>query len=228
MIGIVSLCVGDLEYRRILKPCIDSVWDYCALRGYQCHLTAETMAPDRPVSWGRIPLLQTLMAKQFDLDWLVWIDADAMVTNPMFRLEPLIEHMAGTDRLVAYTIDGANNLNDGVAIYRNDPRTMEYLQWLWGCTEYIDHPWWANAAAVRAQADRREFFEAHVLKVANTNLLNSYVRGRSPWKVGDFIAHFAGMTMAERAVLIPAFRRFSAELRPFLRAAQPYETYLGV
>jgi hypothetical protein len=161
-------------------------------------------------------------------DWCCWVDADAMITNPQFRIELLTEYMATQRRLIMYSIDGMNNLNDGVALYRNDPRTIQFLEYLWSCEEYIHHPWWVNAALIKAQAEQREFFQSFVLKINNSNIFNSYFRGRSPWKIGDFIIHFAGMPQAQREALIPAFRKFSREILPFLPAVSPMTELLGI
>jgi galactosyl transferase GMA12/MNN10 family len=228
MIALISLCVGDDQYVATFGPCIDSVKEYCETHGYSHFLYSASAAPERPVSWSRIPILINLMKENPACDWFFWVDADALITNPRFRMELLTEHMIAQGRLVMYSIDGMNNLNDGVALYRNDPRTIEFLEYLWSCEKYIHHPWWVNAAVMAAQAEKREFFETFVLKINNSNIFNSYVRGRSPWKIGDFIVHFAGMRQSEREALIPAFRKFSRDILPFLPAANPLTQLLGI
>jgi hypothetical protein len=227
MIALVSLCEGNERYVATFAPCIQSVKEYCETHGYRHFFYGASAAPARPVSWSRIPILIDLMKEDPGCEWFCWVDADAMITNPRFRIELLTEYLAAQRRLVMYSIDGANNLNDGVALYRNDPRTIEFLNYLWSCEEYIHHPWWANAALFKAQAEQRDFFQAFVLKINNSNIFNSYFGGRSRWKVGDFIIHFAGMPQSQREALIPAFRQFSRDILPFLPALDPMAELLG-
>jgi hypothetical protein len=227
-IALISLCEGTDQYVATFGPCIDSVKEYCQTYGYDHFFYGTSAAPERPVSWSRIPILVNLMRENPLCDWFLWVDADAMITNPRFRIELLTEVMVTQRRLVMFSIDGANNLNDGVALYRNDPRTIEFLEYLWSCEEYIHHPWWANAALVKAQVERKEFFESFVLKINNSNIFNSYFRGRSPWKIGDFVIHFAGMQQDQRQVLIPAFRKFSRDILPFLPEVNPLSEFLGI
>lgn len=228
MTALVSMAIGDDRYQRIVAPCLSSHRRYCAAHNYGYHLLQDPMS-SRPHSWSRIPLLKQVMQCTAN-EWLIWIDADALITNRFLSLEPILDYMNKRDKLVAYTIDGANNLNDGIAIYRNDPRVIDYLEYLWERTEYINHPWWCNAAAVVAQVDKREFFEAHVFKINATNALNSYVGGRSPWSIGDWCIHFAGMSQEDRAKLIPAFDTFARVLEPFIKEnpGRALASYLGV
>lgn len=228
MTRFVQMCAGDFSYFTLMAPCIKSVSDYCSRHGYD-HTVYNVRVTDRPPGWDRVPILLAEMEAHPD-EFLVWVDADAMVTNPACLLEDVFALMRDTDKHVAYTLDSSCNLNDGVAIYRNTERTKDYLQWLWQQDRFRDHPWWVCAAAVAAQADRHDFFERHVLRITNTHVMNAYVRGRDPWQLGDFIVHFAGLSTEDRLLLIHAFSRFVASASKEIEALTPNLTryWLGV
>jgi hypothetical protein len=214
-IGLVSLCAGTKEYCDVFQPCVDSVRRYSELHGLPFFYFDDPGITDRPISWARIPILLHLMTTYPEIEYFMWIDADAMVTNPHFSLGVLTGELERTDKLVMYCIDTSNNLNDGVALYKNDAEVMKFLEAIWDYEEYIDHPWWANAALSRAMIDLHQF-ATRILRINNANIFNSHVFGRSAWQVGDFIVHFAGLSQDMRRTLIPAFANFVKEVEPFM------------
>ena len=117
---------------------------YAALHGYDVVLCTEFLAPERPPSWSRIPLIQALL-DEYEL--VVWIDADAMLVEVGVdiadELPPgaelgLVEHRwYGGERRSA---------NAGVMALRSTEWTRALLARLWAAERFVDHAWWENAA----------------------------------------------------------------------------------
>lgn len=225
-IGIVTLFGGPEDFIQACKPCVESVIEYCKLQSYD-HFMWDGEGIDRPISWARIPLLLTVMEEHPEISHFLWVDADAMITNPRIRIEPLVDLLERQNRALLLSIDGANNLNDGVGLYKNCPRTKGLLERLWAMEEYTHHPWWVNAAIAKLYATEPEL-RADILVAGEPNFFNSYVMGRSPWRFGDFIVHFAGVPTPQRQVLAQAFRAFTESVRDLLPVPSPEGHFYGL
>lgn len=225
-IGILSVCGGTEAFMEECRPCLDSVQEYCNHHGY-LYFVWDAPNFERPISWARLPLLLTSMEQRPDLEFFAWIDADAMITNPRLPLSLFTDLLNKKHKNVLYCIDGANNLNDGVAIYRNCEWTREFIQRLWNMEEYINHPWWVNAAVGKLYMTEPALRQ-DVLVINNPNIFNSYTKGRTPWQFGDFIVHFAGMPSETRRTLSQAFRTFTLATRDHMQLPDPERSFFGL
>jgi galactosyl transferase GMA12/MNN10 family len=142
---IVSLALGD--HRRMLALSAATFEAYARRFGWDLVLSTEPLAPERPGSWSKIPLLQQLL-ERYELVW--WIDADAVIVD----LEPdiaaavhpgadvyLVAHAQGRDELAVVP-------NAGVMLLRRSPFTRDFLDAVWASEQHIDHNWWENAAVI--------------------------------------------------------------------------------
>ncbi len=225
LIGIATIAGGSEDFMRACAPCLESVAEYANIHGYPRFLW-DGEGLDRPISWGRIPLMLTIFEEHPELTHLLWFDADAMVTNPKIKLEPFAKIMDKHDKVAFFSIDGANNLNDGMALYKNSYRTKEILHTLWNMEEYINHPWWVNAAICRYNIDN--FDRKDILIANNSNFFNSYVYGRNPWSFGDFVVHFAGMDNNKRRIFSLAFMEMIKSLKDLMPEKNIEDYYYGL
>lgn len=110
--------------------------------GYDPIVERATRVPDRPTAWSKIAMLREMLTRY---EWCLWIDADALIvrfdrdileetdrSHSMY----LVEHRSGRHRLP----------NTGVWLLRSDPVVFRVLEAVWSQVEYLDHPYWENAA----------------------------------------------------------------------------------
>jgi hypothetical protein len=144
-IGIVSIASGD-AFRRSVAPCIESQEKYCRRNGYaNIHFTSFD-SKGRPASWGKVLALQQAIREHPELDYFLWIDADALITNPFFRLEALCDRLDKAKRSILVANDGGGNINMGVFMMRRGEATNLILENLWKQEHFINHCWWEGGA----------------------------------------------------------------------------------
>lgn len=71
------------------------------------------------------------------------IDADALITGLHKRMEDLID---GQHDLI-FNRD-QNGINSGVALFRSSELTFKFLKQAYAKIEYLNHPWWEQAAFI--------------------------------------------------------------------------------
>jgi len=72
------------------------------------------------------------------------------------------------------------------------------------------------------------FCNARILRMSNTRIMNSYIKGRCRWQFGDFIIHFAGIRNEDRKILIPAFHEFIQKTSRFIPEGDFQFDFLGI
>jgi len=226
-VAIMTLLIGDADFIDTYMPCLESIKKYCAKYSYELIVIDEKYYDDRPPAWNRIPAIMKLINNRKDITHVLYVDADAMITNYKFSIEPLLWLMKIKDKDILFTIDAANNINDGVAIYKNNNNTMQCLLAAEKQTDYIHHTMWENAAFIKLYLDNEKFRNS-VLTINNTRLINSYIRGRCRWQFGDFIVHFAGISHEDRKKIIPSFKRFIDDMDDYLPEIDILEEHVGV
>lgn len=188
--ALCSLAIGD-EYKKTVKWCIQSQEEYVKRHGYTRITDESVYDPSRAFSWSKVKLLQKYLS---EYDFLVWMDADVLVTNPEIRLEAFMA-MIKPDAFMFIGHD-FQNLNAGILIIRNCPIAHEFLQDVWNKTEYINHIWWEQAAIIELQKTPKYNPYIHILPHEHINIMNSFhyqIDPRVHWLPGDFCIHFAGI-----------------------------------
>lgn len=114
--------------------------------GYDLDLRRELLVPERAPSWSKIPLFLELL-ERYDL--VLWIDSDAAIVDPSVDIA---EELGRRDLmgLVAHQYDGQVVPNCGVWILRRHRAVERFLRAVWDRVEYVEHPWWENAAVLDA------------------------------------------------------------------------------
>lgn len=87
---------------------------------------------ERPPSWSKILAVKHYLK---DHDWVMWLDADTIVTNPDIRLESLVPRSTnGPDFVI--TVDGGG-YNAGIWLLRRSDWAYKFLDRWWDMKQYI-------------------------------------------------------------------------------------------
>jgi galactosyl transferase GMA12/MNN10 family len=146
---------------------------YAALHGYDLRLSTQLLARERPPAWSKIALVRELLE---GYDEVLWVDADAIFVDISKDIAELVrpnkdlylvEHIWEED-------ETWRSANTGVFLVRSTPWARRFFDRVWAAEEYVDHPWWENAAVLDLlgyelppdltppRKVRRTEFEAHV------------------------------------------------------------------
>ena len=198
-IALCSVALGE-RYAEIVEPCLRSQAEYCAAQGYDYALLKSAPgSQSRPPAWYKVPLVYKLM--QAGYDYVAFIDADAMVTNPHISIEPFCA-MLRKEEKVLYLAEDERCPNTGVFFVRNCPDAVRLLDLLW-MHDFGDHLLWEQDALhylldsqpqirrIVKIADSGSLFNS--FPVERETLIRSRPRQQNSWKKGDFICHFSGL-----------------------------------
>ena len=188
-IAICSLAIGD-KYKECMKLGIESKIKYCKKHGYD-FIDDESVyheeGKDRPIAWSKI-----LMVKKYlpYYDYVVWMDADTMITNDEIKLEDYIkEHIDVREFL--FTRDISYKINSGVFFVKYSHLSFQFLDLIYSKKEYIDsHTWEQEAINYIHDNNINNFHEYSViLPVEKQHLFNCCI---GFYKQGMFLIHFYG------------------------------------
>lgn len=130
--------VGLLEATRPVRE------RYAELHGYELVEETPSAGADRPGGWPKIPLLQSALER---FETVVWVDADAVICDVATDIAD--DAVGGfLLHLVSHRYAGQCFPNLGVMVLRQHQWTADFLAAVWDKKEYLDHPWWENAAAL--------------------------------------------------------------------------------
>ena len=140
-----KLCLATLYdegFARVGDFCRSSLVRYGRRHGYDVAYSPGADC-NRPHSWHKLLLISDLFDAGYES--VLWVDADAMVVD--FAADPadLIQpekHLY----MVRHEVDGRLIPNAGVFMLRNCPWSRRLIDRMWSLTQYVEHPWWENAA----------------------------------------------------------------------------------
>lgn len=163
---------------------------YCNRHRYDFILSNTTLDPSRSPHWSKIILLQQFIDKY---DWLMWIDADAAITNKDIKIESLIDNEY--DIIIAREELGFQVINTGVFIIKNSEQSKNFLS-RWYGQNWLNARFWDQSGFIQLYDSDPEIKSR--IKIVKQKLLNSWP-GRSSSDVGnfsdgDFIVHFYGIS----------------------------------
>jgi len=141
---------------RLLAIAFPTFHDYAQRHGYEIVVgTADSY--DRPPAWGKIPLFRRLLEAY---DFVLWIDADAIILDPSLDIETVIPKNAY--QAFAYTtiwpeLGGQGYPCTGVWALRAGERAQRFLAAVWEQHDLVDQHPWEQAAAMRLLGWTGEF-----------------------------------------------------------------------
>lgn len=213
--GKIALCtvaVGN-AYRRQVRRCLESQRAYCTRHG---HAHAElSIPPDsltRPLPWYKIPLVHHLFGLGYEK--VLYIDADAAVTNPEVPLRGFFDRLEASRRAMLIAED-EGGVNTGVFFMRRCPAALRLLDLIWLQDDAVANPTWEQFAfrelltaypvlhsAVEIAPRAKDF---NSFPHERTHLLRHSMRPRNTWSPGDFVCHFSGVRAPQLGRLIEAY-----------------------
>jgi hypothetical protein len=158
---------------------------YAERHGYAAIVARSQLDPSRHPFWSKLALVEHYLSNHPSCKWLMWIDADAVITNPRKRLEDFLEK--DVDFLVAED-PGNCLLNAGVFLVRNCAATIYVLRRAYAKTHYLTHPLPEQMALAEALLESSTTVRT---RVVSRRLFNSFA---DEHQKGDFIIHFAART----------------------------------
>ena len=141
--------------------------------------------------WEKIPMLRKYLS---DYDWLMWIDADAMVMNHRVKIEDLIAKCPlDTDLIISSDLHG---LNAGVFLLRNRQWARDFLQSVdESKPEFISHRYPEQEAMNAILKDFNGKNGDYPVSYLPQWLLNQFWL---QWIPGDFIIHHSGGSVEDK------------------------------
>jgi glycosyltransferase involved in cell wall biosynthesis len=179
---------------------------YAEKHGYGHFCKTDDFTNPVSIQFEKHMLMLDLMEANPDLDWVWWLDNDAIITNYDIKLESIVD----PDYHVIMTTDVAT-VNGGCFIVRNSRQGREWLQFMLdiGMKEYKDNRW-------PDQQPMADFFIKYrdIVKIVPQRTMNSYdyriygvdgidQLGQSgQWQHGDFVIHFPALPNPARIQLM--------------------------
>ena len=176
-IAILTMQIGE-NYIKTTHLGIVNKENYCQKHNYDFINNQENLDTTRPIPWSKILLINKHLPFY---DWVFWTDADSLIMNYNIQLESLID--LNYDIVIS---KDTNGLNSGNFLIKNSEWSLTFLSQVYNLTQFINNPWWEQAAIMYQLKSNNSDYNKHV-KYINQNLLNSYVK---TFKKGDFIIHF--------------------------------------
>ncbi|CAM6105149.1 unnamed protein product [Calypogeia fissa] len=105
--------------------------DYCRLHNIEIFYNMAHLDQEMAGFWAKLPLLRKLMLANPEVEWIWWMDSDAMFTDMLFEL-PLDKYkdynmvLHGWDELV-YNKNSWVGLNTGSFVFRNNQWSLDLL-----------------------------------------------------------------------------------------------------
>ena len=153
-----------------------------------------------------------IMNTRQDIDWIWWLDNDAIITNFDIKLETLVD----SDYHIIMSTDIAS-LNNGSFFVRNSIQGREWVEFILSKkAEYKDNTKWPDQQPV---IDFYPKFQ-HLFKILPQNAINSYdysiynVEGvdllgnEGQWRVGDLVLHWPALSNDLRLQLFKHYEQF--------------------
>lgn len=195
-ICVCSFNVGE-KYKQATKYSHLSKKLYCEKWGYGFCDDESIYDPSRHPAWSKIPLLKKCMQQKNDngeqtYDFIVWIDADAMIMNNEIHLEDFIDKYMkpGKDFLVCR--DNGYRINTGVWFMRNCEYTNAILDKVWNNTTEGEMEYWEQGSFCHFYNKNDNDLQEHTI-VLNTDQQKEFNCSYCFFVYGMFIVHYLVM-----------------------------------
>lgn len=190
---------------------------YAEKHGYGYHCKTDDFTNPVSIQFEKHIIMLELMEANPDVDWVWWLDNDAMITNFDVKLEDIVDN----DYHVIMTTDVAT-VNGGCFIVRNTEQGRDWLKFMLyiGQKEYKDNKW-------PDQQPMADFFIKYrdIIKIVPQRTMNSYdykiyqVDGidqlgtSGQWEPGDFVIHFPALNNQLRIQLMNQYQKLIVDTK---------------
>ena len=183
---------------------------YAQRHGYEFLCSRRYQSGTHP-SWQKLGLLLGLLPRY---EWIFWMDADSVITNPELSVEGYLlgdARCAGKSFVASMDWAPPSPWNAGHFLIRNTPDMMRFLDvCLWHERRWGNCEWWDQSAM-------QEQMHPCDLALLPRRMLMAVPRAcrdaaPEPWEPGDFIAH---CTMDDQPARLEIIRGLVAAARPW-------------
>lgn len=182
---------------------------YAELHGYDCVYKTEGFS--KKIGFDKLYCLDSLF-KTNKYEWILWTDADAMITNFSIKLEDLIDN--NFHFIVATDFNG---INTGVFLIRYSDQGRKFLDYLIEFSRKHPDVRMQEQQFIKEAYEKTDFKQ--IIKIVPQKTMNSYMydlyqsrysstpncRNRvdslgnnGDWQVGDFIVHLPDISQKTR------------------------------
>lgn len=183
---------------------------YCKRHGYEYIGLKAADHGDRHPCWTKIRSLRAVLP---NYDWVLYLDADALITNHDSCVTDITNFMG--DRVMAIC-DDANGKNAGVLLVRNAPASLVLLDTVWNVPAEQIPGGHANQLGEQSTLlaginsvltwKRCASFAQRVFNSYLYDLYDGkYHYPQGEWCVGDFVLHLPGVDMETRKKVFTQF-----------------------
>jgi hypothetical protein len=200
---------GELPFQVVANTTFSSKLNYANKHGYD-FLSLNGFGTDKsgkynPTQIGYLRILRVFNNIE-NYDYIMWIDADALVTNPNMTIEDF--QIDDSIFYCSYDWSGYYSLNTGNFILKNTPQTKLFIDAFYEISKNYDMP--EEQATINAMYSIPNLKPA--IKVLEHKFLNAVpsvdivkkdIWGNKPsppfpWKPDDFLVHATGLPNSER------------------------------
>ena len=170
--------------------------EYCERYGYEFHVLKETRYS--PImGFNKIHYVLDIFKQRPDIEWLLFSECDAMITNMTVR----IEHRIDNDYHFIVPVDRLN-INSGNFLARNSEPGRAYLQMIVDKEEEYKNESWAeqqviidtfpDLSSIVKLVPQRDMnsYEPHIYDYCDAS--RDIMGNSGAWEPGDWIVHWPG------------------------------------
>jgi len=140
MSDIVMTGWSGLMFAEIASHTLPVIADYARKHGLQCG--CANLAGSRPPSWMKLVAIQHALDRH---DRVVWVDADVVIANDSANIFDCLGE--NWQAVVEHHTPSGTVPNCGVWVLTR--QMLPVLAKAWEMVEYLNHPWWEQAAVLR-------------------------------------------------------------------------------
>jgi hypothetical protein len=139
--ALVTFATGN--HTALLDIARPGFMDYAGRHDYDYLERSYATVGERPVSWSKVPVLLDLLSSY---DTVLWLDADVIIAD---GTDDIAAHVPADawQALVKHHTTAGEVPNCGIWLLRKP--MIPILEQIWEMRQYIDHPWWEQAAMLK-------------------------------------------------------------------------------
>lgn len=216
------LTLADQHLLKTYAGSMDTIFEnrtkYADTNGYLCKIYNHRLS-DRPASWDKIRVCLEQMEQNTpeDVEYFMWIDADAVVANMDTKIEDIISKTPDACFIVGEMFDG---LNCGTFIVKNCEESRLFFEEVWKQEQFIYNTWWEQMAIIHLLQESypikwskvhnrvinsRYYPDCENHPIALCKIPDYYDNPESLYKDGDFIIHMPGYTISDKYKILADF-----------------------
>ena len=180
----------DANMAPIGKMTSGILYKYAARHGYAAVCQTSAGATESGPAWNKIALVRQVLNCDGS-DWVMWLDADAVIMNPEIKIENIIAGIP-QDKDAAFATDD-NGLCSGVFLIKKSQWSLSFLDTVWFLKDINFEKDYGRGGRKWEQNCIKGLFK-HFKSVANRihllpqRAINSYEQN---FEKDDFILHLA-------------------------------------